>query len=116
MANNYVYTLHKYFTKFNSFLFSILREQSLSSLNELLSFEWCRWNASTPDCGCVYDNLINKRPVVVAVYNQAYLGATTLKVKVPAIPVDIIDMNNQLVPGEIVCANRSLTYDCDLYF
>eukprot|EP00825_Cyclidium_porcatum_P038115 TRINITY_DN4351_c0_g1_i4.p1 TRINITY_DN4351_c0_g1~~TRINITY_DN4351_c0_g1_i4.p1 ORF type:complete len:797 (+),score=127.41 TRINITY_DN4351_c0_g1_i4:666-3056(+) len=116
VANDYVYNLYKQFTKYNNFLFAVLREQSYTNIKELLQFQWCRWNASTVDCKCVYDNLINNKTVVVAVYNQGLSAPTTLKVKVPNVLVDIRDINNKLVEGEIICANKTLSYDCDLYF
>lgn len=116
VANDYVYTLTKGLGIFNNIMFAVLREQSLANVQELLSFSYCNWNVSTPNCKCVYNSIINKNPVVVAVYNQALNKTTTLKIKVPGVLVDVLDYKNNPINAEIVCANETLTYDCDLYF
>lgn len=116
VANDYVRMLTGAFSNFNSLMIAVLREQSLTNIQELLSLQWCHWNVSTPKCNCVYNNIINKKPVVVAVYNQAFNLTNTLRIKVPGVLVDILDIKNNLIEGEIICANKSLTYDCDLYF
>lgn len=52
----------------------------------------------------------------MTVYNPFYERTVTVRAKVPNTNFSLVDMNNNQVEGDVICANRTDSTDCDLYF
>lgn len=56
------------------------------------------------------------KPIVAAIYNPGPAVTTTILIKIPKVLIDVIDINNNLLVADIICANSTEANNCDLYF
>lgn len=59
---------------------------------------------------------MNRQPVLLALYNPGLARQEVMKIKVPALSLNILDANNKIIEGDVICANLTDANNCDLYF
>lgn len=85
-------------------------------INENLNFYHYNWNNSATEWNVAYDSLVNNKPVVLTVYNPGVQREEILKIKVPQVKFNVLDINNNILTADIICANHTDLNDCDLFF
>lgn len=117
VANDYSFLLANATESYNAqLLFPILKEQAQSHIKENLEFAHYNWNNSAQEWNLVYKQLQAKKSVVLTVYNPGLDRTEIMKIKIPKIGVNVIDVSNKVLVSDIICANKSDANNCDLYF
>lgn len=116
VADDYSFLLSNATQYYNSFLLQVLKEQSQADIRETTDFYHYNWNQSYDEWQVVYKQLAQLKPVLLSIYNPGPGMAKTLQIKIPKVFLDVIDIANNLLDADIICANSSNSGNCDLYF
>lgn len=77
-----------------------------------------RYNSTSSECTEIYENLKNKKTILLTILDTKINenDKDIIKIKVPKLPLNIIDSKNQVIDGDIICSNSKDEEDCTLYF
>lgn len=75
----------------------------------------CHWNTTAiNDCPQIYEALLSNNPVQVNLVGENFNNV--VKVRVPSQALKIVDQENNVLYGDILCLNEDDENDCTLYY
>ncbi|CAD8066900.1 unnamed protein product [Paramecium sonneborni] len=120
VTRDYVKMLHRDLTNMNNEfhrLIKIIISKDLGQDNIEQLYQY-RYNSTSSECTEIYENLKNKKTILLTILDTKINenDKDIIKIKVPKLPLNIIDSKNQVIDGDIICSNSKDEEDCTLYF
>ncbi|CAD8152744.1 unnamed protein product [Paramecium pentaurelia] len=120
VTKDYVKMLHRDLTKMNKEFHRLMKIVIQKDLNEKNIDELYQYtyNSTSSECVEIYENLQNNKTILLTIVDTKINenDQDIIKIKVPKLPLNIIDIQNKLVQGDVICSNSKDEQDCTLYF
>lgn len=119
VTDDYVATGLRSIDKFNALYRKIKAEEMKSEVGETVNADdiyinlfWNETGAQTGLSGLLKAG----KSVLVSLYNPGSLGSYIVRLKVPALEMNIVSIANTFIAGDVICANLKDKEDCELVF
>lgn len=119
VTNDYIATGVKSINTFNKLYTDIKREEMQKETGEAVSasdlYINLYWNETGSTTG-LSKRLSNGEKVMVSLYNPGSKGIYSIRLRVPAADLNIVNHENSAVKGDVICGNLKDSSDCEVVF